>query len=141
MAKGLPKSIIKKYGISKKAWRVFRGKKKSKSNPRPSKKARKVRSLARRYFRRKRRRGGKSMMQTAFKLIRIGAFAAPGINAAIAQPTLEAKVVEGIKIYTGYDMWAAKWNVADLGRGWGPYIGACLTTYGIPKLVSIIRRL
>jgi len=26
MAKGLPKSIIKKYGISKKAWSVYRGK-------------------------------------------------------------------------------------------------------------------
>ena len=25
MAKGLPKSIIKKYGITKKAWQVFRG--------------------------------------------------------------------------------------------------------------------
>jgi len=46
--KGLPKSIIKKYGISKKAWAVFRGSKSSKSsNPRP-KKARKVKKVARR---------------------------------------------------------------------------------------------
>lgn len=30
MAQGLPKSIIKKYGISKKAWAVFRGKKHTK---------------------------------------------------------------------------------------------------------------
>jgi hypothetical protein len=57
MVKGLPKSIIKKYGISKKAWAVYRGK--NTSNPRPSKTARKVRrSMARRYSRRRGRRRG-----------------------------------------------------------------------------------
>jgi len=60
--KGLPKSIIKKYGISKKAWAVFRGQKSSKSsNPRP-KKARKVKKVARRRsYSRKRRRSSRKM--------------------------------------------------------------------------------
>jgi len=58
MTKGLPKSIIKKYGISKKAWRIFRGQKSSKSsNPSPSKKARKVRRKVAKK-RRSRRSGG-----------------------------------------------------------------------------------
>lgn len=54
MVKGLPKSIIKKYGISKKAWQVYRGRKSSRSsNPRPTKRARKVKKLARRKYRRR----------------------------------------------------------------------------------------
>ena len=48
MAK-LPKSIIRKYGISKKAWSVFRGEKKTTN--------RRVSSMARRGFRRSRSRG------------------------------------------------------------------------------------
>jgi len=55
--KGLPKSIIKKYGISKKAWSVYRGKKTRKSNPRP-KKARKVK---RRMARRRKTRRSRSL--------------------------------------------------------------------------------
>lgn len=35
--KGLPKSIIKKYGITKKAWRIYRGRKSSKSKTRKRK--------------------------------------------------------------------------------------------------------
>jgi len=59
--KGLPKSIIKKYGISKKAWAVFRGQKSSKSsNPRP-KKARKVKNVVRRRYSRKRKRRARTI--------------------------------------------------------------------------------
>lgn len=55
---GLPKSIIAKYGITKKAWQVFRGKKRG-SNPasKPNPKGRTKTMARRRYFGRKRRRG------------------------------------------------------------------------------------
>jgi len=141
-SKGLPKSIIKKYGISKKAWRVFRGKKKGSSRPRPKSKARKVRYLARRYFRKKKRRGGKSLTTTAFKLVRLGALAAPAVNELVfGADTPAGRVKHVIKAYTGYDMYSGTFAFENLARGWLPYIGACLVTYGVPKLTSIIRRL
>jgi len=69
---GLPKSIIKKYGISKKAWEVFRGKKSKGSNPRP-KKARKVkRKVAKR--KRSRRRGGMTIPLAPIIGLGIGIF-------------------------------------------------------------------
>jgi len=59
MAK-LPKALIKKYGISKKAWAVFRGSKKSKSSPKL--RARKTKSrglyMARRKKARSYKKGG-----------------------------------------------------------------------------------
>lgn len=57
--KGLPKSIIKKYGITKKAWSVFRGRKKSSSKSRKVTRTnpkRRVKTTARR--KRRRGRGG-----------------------------------------------------------------------------------
>jgi len=58
MAKGLPKSIIKKYGISKKAWAVFRGKKRSRgSNPKTRTKTQKRRGFSLAKKRRRRSNG------------------------------------------------------------------------------------
>jgi len=48
MAKGLPKSIIAKYGISKKAWEVFRGRKAPEKGKTMAK--RKRASRVRRYY-------------------------------------------------------------------------------------------
>lgn len=42
MKRGLPKSIIKKYGITKKAWRVYRGGKKGSKKKRGSSRKRKT---------------------------------------------------------------------------------------------------
>lgn len=39
MGKGLPKSIIKKYGITKKAWRIYRGTQKATTKKSTSKKS------------------------------------------------------------------------------------------------------
>jgi len=50
--KGLPKSIIKKYGISKKAWRIYRGKKKPRSRVSNPKTKRRVKRTARKKRRR-----------------------------------------------------------------------------------------
>lgn len=58
MAKGLPKKYIKQYGISKKAWNVYRAdQKKRKVNISPRKsKGRGKRKVTRRYTRKRKRR-------------------------------------------------------------------------------------
>jgi len=57
MPKGLPKSIIKQYGITKKAWSVYRGRKKSSS--RSSKVTGKVKRRTKSLARRRGRRGSR----------------------------------------------------------------------------------
>jgi hypothetical protein len=62
----LPKSIIKKYGITRKAWQVYRGK---------SKKIRRVETMARKSYRRSSSRGNKmGALITAITPIVYGAF-------------------------------------------------------------------
>ena len=129
------KKAIKKLGrtqrrVSKKG-RVYYTKPK-KSNP-----ERRVRRTGRK----KRRRGGKSLQRTVFKWLRIGALLAPGAMEIVKQPDLEHKLGYCIKRYTGYDPWQGKWVWQDLATGWTPFIATCLATYGIPKLIGIIRRL
>lgn len=125
--KGLPKSIIKKYGISKKAWAVFRGRKRKKSkssNPRPKTRARKVR---RNLARRKRRRrsgmtiplapiaglmagiaGGQSPGYSPLKLILAGDFE----NAANALSMN----------YTGFSIMEGTWNPQRMSVGILPLV-------------------
>lgn len=95
----------------------------------------------RRMARRKKRRGGKSIAQQAMKWIRIGALVAPAVNDIVTQDSMENKLRMLSQHYTGYDPVTGTFNFADLAAGWGPYLGAVLTTYGIPKIASIIRRL
>jgi len=134
----LPKSIIKKYGISKKAWRVFRGRKK---RPRSRVSNPKTKRRTRRMVRRKKRRGGKSLQATVFKWMRVGAIFAPGLAIAVQKKSTEAKVEEVVEAYFGYNIPQKKMVFSSLLRGWGPFIGATLVTYGIPKLAGILRRI
>lgn len=55
-ARGLPRSIIKKYGITKKAWRVFRGRKKGGRSKSAAKKTK--RRVSRTAKKKRRRRRG-----------------------------------------------------------------------------------
>ena len=157
LPRGLPKSYIKRWGISKLAWRKFRqgaltkaiktrtkaikkrikGATRRRSNPR---KRGGRRTMARR---RKKRRGGKSMTRTAFKLIRLGALVAGGVGVGMRYHDTQDKVIGGLLGYGGCD-WKGrvpKFSWSILAQAWTPYIASCFTTYGIPKLVNIIRRL
>jgi hypothetical protein len=143
--KGLPKSIIKKYGISKKAWRVFRGGKTSKSRTSKSKtksKTKKVRKTTK-----KKRRGGKSLQTTVFKWLRIGALAAPAIVVATQPMKIDQKANEIFRLYSGVNIKhsmesnSLQWDGGRLAMGWLPYLTTVLATYGIPKIAGIIRRL
>jgi len=142
--KGLPKSIIKKYGISKKAWRVFRGKRKPRSRVSNPKTKRRTRKLGRR---KKKRGGGKSLQTTVFKWLRIGSLIAPGAVVAAQPMKIDQKANEIVRLYTGVNIkhsMASNSLQFDLGRlamGWLPFLMTTLTTYGIPKLAGIIRRI
>ena len=158
--RGLPKSYIKRWGISKLAWRKFRAgaltkgirtrtkaiKRRIRRTRRSRSPARKrgVRRMARRY-RRKRRRGGKSMTRTAFKFIRLGALAGPAIaryaesdGAGMGQ---FGKLADALCSYGGWSIGHRRFEADLFARAWTPFVLACAATYGIPKLVSIIRRL
>jgi len=67
----LPKALIKKYGISKKAWSVFRGRK----TKTISKSTKVVRTMARRGFRRKAKRSFRSS-SSGVSAMKVGASAA-----------------------------------------------------------------
>ena len=92
--------------------------------------------------RRKKRRGGKSIARTVMKWLRIGALVAPAVEAAVNPkwPKAENKLHVIMYRYSGYDMNTGKWHPEALLQGWGPYLGTCLATYGIPKLMGIIRK-
>lgn len=142
--KGLPKSIIKKYGISKKAWRVFRGRKK---RPRSRVSNPKTKRRTKRLGRKKKRKGGKNLQATIFKFLRLGALAAPGAIYATQPLALDQKLNEIFRVYTGVNIKHSiqsnevQFDLKRLLMGWGPFLGATLATYGIPKIAGIIRRL
>lgn len=82
------------------------------------------------------------MTRTAFKFIRLGALAAPAVS-VIMRTDLnpEQKFRVAMQYYTGFDYRTGTFNAANLTKGWIGYLAACLATYGIPKVTSIIRRL
>lgn len=111
---------------------------KSTSHPRPKTKARKVK---RKLARRKKRRSGKSLTTTAFKLVRIGALAAPAAARVMHQGITYVSIGDMMGDYTGFNWNQMNFDFGRMAKGWGPYLGACLATYGIPKIIGIIRRL
>ena len=119
--KGLPKSIIKKYGITKKAWSVFRG---GKSKSRPSKVKTKTRRETR-MTRRKRRRGKRGF---TIPLAPIAGLAAGlwGPAEAVMKGDLDTAVHHLLLTYTGYDNKASVWRPEHLQRGLTPLIIGCL---------------
>lgn len=131
--KGLPKSIIKKYGISKKAWAVYRGKKSKGSNPRP-KKARKVKKMARRRYSRKRSRRSGGMTIPLAPIIGLGAGLAGGStwsggNSVISR-LIEGDFTDAMKIgayhYLGYDINLGKFEIQGLMTGIMPLVVGAL---------------
>ena len=132
--KGLPKSIIKKYGISKKAWRVFRGKKSKSSTPRTSKTSRKVKKVARRRYSRKRSRRRGGMTIPLAPIIGLGAGLAGGStwsggNSVISR-LMEGDIADAMKIgayhYLGYDINLGKFEVQGLMTGVMPLVVGAL---------------
>ena len=97
--------------------------------------------------RKKRRGGGKSLQTTVFKWLRIGALAAPGLVIAAKPMKLDQKVNEIFRCYTGVNIKhsmeseSLQFDWGHLAIGWLPFLATTLTTYGIPKIAGIIRRI
>lgn len=140
MAK-LPKSIIKKYGITKKAWSVFKGRKKTKSKKRasPKKTYRRKRKIAK-----KRSRRSGFGLSSIYKYIRIGSVVGP--------PAIRFSQLKAMGKPTGEALGHAMMGMAGigtdgqfhadlLGRMWVPALATQLVTRGVGKLSGIIRRL
>ena len=75
-----------------------------------------------------------------FKFLRIGALAAPAAVRAFGPGTPQQKFTLAICDYTGFDMSNGTFHAEYLKRGWLPYIATAALTYGIPKLLQLIRR-
>lgn len=74
--------------------------------------------------------------RTVFRLIRLGALAAPGLMAY----QKNKNIGRSFGYYAGIDDDGKfRWKV--VAYAWTPYLAATLITYGIPKLAGILRRL
>jgi hypothetical protein len=136
----LPKSLIKKYGISKKAWSIFKRRRKSPSRTRKASPSRR-RGGRKTMARRKKRRGGKSITQQAFKWIRVGALVAPAVSRALDSTAPKEKIERIFEDYTGYNVNDRTFKWESLARGWMPYVASVLVTKGVQKISGILRRL
>ncbi len=127
----LPKSIIKKYGITKKAWSVFRGQRKGRKKGKRTTK-RSGRKTGRRSF---------FSTNTVFKFLRLTALLAPAAGRMMEPRPPDYKIKAIIEDYTGYSINAGDFQWSRLSRGWMPYLVSVVVTNGIQKLSGIIRRL
>ena len=128
MASGLPKAYIKKWGVTKLAWRKFRAKALSKSrgkNPSRRKTKKVKRKLARRYRRNPRRRRKRQMT--------IPLAPVAGLAVGLAQPIQQAMAgdIPGAlktiaRTYTGIDPDSGRFYPTLLMRGLAPLIGGIL---------------
>lgn len=138
MARGLPRAIIKKYGITKKAWSVYRGRK---SSTRKTKKSRAKGSKRRvKKTAKKKRRRRSFSTATMFKFVRLAALGGPAVYAATSAPKGE-KVRVGLEYYTGFNVKTGKFYAKALWTGYGPYLVTTLIHRGISKASGIIRSL
>jgi len=123
MPRGLPLKYIKKYGISKRAWREYRkdvGTFKRKygvspvpHNPRKKRKGG-VRGLAR-WRRRRRRRRSMTIPVAPVIGLATGIFAPSAFGPTIAERIQQGRWTDAGKIaalqYLGYDVYTGKWDI------------------------------
>ena len=134
MPKGLPKSLIKKYGISKKAWRIFRAGKSKSSTPRTSKTSRKVKKVARRRYSRKRKRRSGGMTIPLAPLAGLAAGLGSGSSwsggASVISRLMEGNIADAAKIacyhYTGVDPYTGQFSIDGLKTGVLPLVAGAL---------------
>lgn len=130
MPKGLPKSYIKKYGISKRAWREYR-----KSKSRKGKTTKKSGKTKKRSVKRIGRRKSFLNLRSIYKYLRLMAFAYPAIDVYMREKDIKKTVGQ----YAG--MWEDKFDVNVLKRAWLPLLATTLITVGVGKVTSMIRDL
>ena len=137
----LPKSIIKKHGISKKAWRIFKASKsKTKSiiKSRTKTKIARVSNVAR-------KRARRSKKSTGFKLPSgtssiIGAVAYGLVRETLSDKLAQTSIVQQLPVTQFTDegvMLAANWGLRKLGLGKMPIIGSVLRAQKTIELARV----
>lgn len=130
MAKGLPRSIVKKYGVSKRAWAVYRASKNRKVNKTRSTKSKPVRKLARRrsYTRKRRKRRTRTIPLAPLLGVAAGAVQRTRhnpswIGAYIRTGNWEAAFNQLTTNFTGYTPQKGTWDWKDAHALQGLIIG------------------
>ena len=123
LASGLPKSYIKRFGISKKAWHEYRKSKRAPS--RRSSPRKKVRSVARRKYTRKRRRRAPRTIPVLPIVGVVGGVVEP-ISRAMAGDYAGA-AHELIQTSTGIDILGGSgWHPDWMLKFWGPVVAGII---------------
>lgn len=91
-------------------------------------------------------RKGRSLVQTAYKLIPMIALVAPAAGIAFSKHTGRTKLAMGVRAYTGYSLpnsglGTRGFHWDRLAEGWMPFIGSVLVIKGVQKLRGIIGRI
>jgi hypothetical protein len=140
MVKGLPRAIIKKYGVTKKAWAVYRGRHHSRVSKTKKNGGGKTRMVKHRRFSR-RGHSTKSIIRTAEKLAGAGTFLYPGINRMhekYGSEPIWAVAADGLALYGGIR--DAKFSFGTLVEAWGPFISFQVAKTAAHKIAGLIRR-
>jgi len=89
--------------------------------------------------RKKKRRSGKSITRTMFKLLPVAALFAPAASELVKPISMENKISGIVVKYTGWDIVQNRWMPEKLAGGWMPYITTKLIIKGVQKLGGIIQ--
>ena len=76
--------------------------------------------------------------QKIFKFVRLGALALPAATTIMGPGTVAQKAVVLKRDYFGVGA-DGKFALNNLARGWMPFLAASAITYGIPKIMGMIR--
>lgn len=77
--------------------------------------------------------------QKIFKYVRIGALALPAAQTIMSTASVPQKINQLKSDYFGVDP-AGNFSLQRAAKGWIPFLFASAVTYGIPKLMGMIRR-
>ena len=135
MSKGLPRDIIKQYGVSKKAWEVFRSRKGSQKVSRKGR-CKVARSRAIRVYSGGSRRAVRRRSQTTMPIAVVGGLAAGLITPAQFAMAGDFNSAGRLLVssYTGYDMGTGQFNMANLRMGLAPLLVGFLVHTAASKL-------
>lgn len=143
MAKGLPKSLIAKYGISKKAWEVYRGLKGKRKVYKPQKPSlrTKVKAVARRRWHKKRRRNQKKISLAvaaglAGTLLKPNDIYVHGTLAYAKEGHIPFTVGNIVSNLTGYAMEGGSWSLERLIQGVTPLAMGCLVHMSVGRFAN-----
>lgn len=87
--------------------------------------------------------GGKSIMRTIFKWLRVGSFFVGGASYGLrAYSEPRNQLLGGIAAYAGIEnVNDPKFNWSVLAEAWTPFLAVTAMTYAVQKLGGILRRM